>query len=324
VPKSDKDAQRGFQEDVRIRPVLQDKGERIPGFKGYDDFGGRRVGNRGDRFVINIGGRLVIRSDDDRRLARNTEVRYERLPNNLIREVIIQRNGDRIVTVRNRWGEIVRRSRIIGDNREVVIFYSPDLARGRDRLFLRDPGDSLPPMRLTIPLNDYIIDVSGGGRRNYEQFLDEPPVEQVERVYSVGEVKNSARLRDKMRRIDLDTITFDTGSSDIADSQVDSLQSVGQAIKAIIDKDPGETFLIEGHTDAVGTDESNLVLSDSRAESVASVLSQAFDIPAENLVTQGYGERYLKVDSDGPERANRRVTIRRITPLVRPLASSEQ
>jgi outer membrane protein OmpA-like peptidoglycan-associated protein len=96
------------------------------------------------------------------------------------------------------------------------------------------------------------------------------------------------------------------------------LRGVGQAIADILDRDPGETFLIEGHTDAVGSDESNLVLSDERAESVANVLSELFDIPAENLTTQGYGERYLKIDADGPIRENRRVTIRRISPLVRP------
>ena len=43
-------------------------------------------------------------------------------------------------------------------------------------------------------------------------------------------------------------------------------------------------------------------------------------IPPENLATQGYGERYLKVNTDGPNQENRRVTIRRVTPLVRPVA----
>jgi outer membrane protein OmpA-like peptidoglycan-associated protein len=33
-------------------------------------------------------------------------------------------------------------------------------------------------------------------------------------------------------------------------------------------------------------------------------------------VTQGYGEQYLKVPTEEPERENRRVTVRRITPLV--------
>jgi len=39
-------------------------------------------------------------------------------------------------------------------------------------------------------------------------------------------------------------------------------------------------------------------------------------VPAENLTTQGYGSQYMKIPSPGPERANRRVTVRRITPLL--------
>jgi len=78
----------------------------------------------------------------------------------------------------------------------------------------------------------------------------------------------------------------------------------------------GEVFLIEGHTDAVGSDIDNLSLSDRRAESVALVLSQQFGVPPENLTTQGYGAHYLKIPTPAPERANRRVTVRRITPLL--------
>jgi outer membrane protein OmpA-like peptidoglycan-associated protein len=74
--------------------------------------------------------------------------------------------------------------------------------------------------------------------------------------------------------------------------------------------------MVEGHTDAVGNDVDNLSLSDRRAEAVAVALTEQFQVPAENLVTQGYGEQYLKVPSPGPERANRRVAMRRITPLI--------
>ena len=47
-----------------------------------------------------------------------------------------------------------------------------------------------------------------------------------------------------------------------------------------------------------------------------SVLDTGCGIPPENLTTQGYGEQYLKVPTQGPERLNRRVTVRRITPLL--------
>jgi outer membrane protein OmpA-like peptidoglycan-associated protein len=46
------------------------------------------------------------------------------------------------------------------------------------------------------------------------------------------------------------------------------------------------------------------------------MLTNQFGVPAENLTTQGYGKQFLKIPTDGPERANRRVAVRRITPLL--------
>jgi OmpA-OmpF porin, OOP family len=57
-------------------------------------------------------------------------------------------------------------------------------------------------------------------------------------------------------------------------------------------------------------------LSDRRAESVAVILTQQFQIGPENLVTQGYGEQHLKIPTDGPSRENRRVAVRNITRLM--------
>jgi outer membrane protein OmpA-like peptidoglycan-associated protein len=49
---------------------------------------------------------------------------------------------------------------------------------------------------------------------------------------------------------------------------------------------------------------------------VALALTEYFGVPAENLVVQGYGERFLKVPVATDEPANRRVAARRITWLV--------
>jgi len=49
---------------------------------------------------------------------------------------------------------------------------------------------------------------------------------------------------------------------------------------------------------------------------VAEVLSETFGVPPENLVTQGYGEQFLKIPTQGPEPLNRRVDVRRITALM--------
>ena len=85
----------------------------------------------------------------------------------------------------------------------------------------------------------------------------------------------------------------------------------------MLSANPLEVFLIEGHTDAVGDAASNLALSDRRAESVALALTESFEIPPENLVVQGYGARFLKVETEAAEQANRRATVRRITPLLK-------
>ena len=257
----------------------------------------------------------MIRDRDD--------VYYEELPRGRVREIVTRPNGVKIITVRNRYGDIVRRSRIEPDNREVILVYVEDRYY-EDLEEWRDPGLDLPPMRLTIPREQYILESDYvDDEEDYYDFLEQPPVERVERTYSLNEVKRSARIRDKVRRIDLDTITFATGSAEVPMSQASTLRSVADAMLKVLKRDPGETFLIEGHTDAVGSDESNLVLSDQRAESVANLLTDVYGIPPENLSTQGYGERYLKVRTEGAEQQNRRVTIRRVTSLVRPATAQQ-
>jgi outer membrane protein OmpA-like peptidoglycan-associated protein len=201
-----------------------------------------------------------------------------------------------------------------------VLFYANANSDGSRQAFI-DPGRRLPPLRLSISIDEYILNSADAEPAVYLDFLMEPPVEQVERLYTVEEVRRSARVRDKVRRIDLDSLTFEFGKATIAEDQVQRLSDVAGAMSKILENNPAETFLIEGHTDAVGRDEANLLLSDRRAETIAVALSDVFGIPPENLVTQGYGERYLKVRTEAPERLNRRVTIRRITPLVTPVAS---
>jgi outer membrane protein OmpA-like peptidoglycan-associated protein len=119
-----------------------------------------------------------------------------------------------------------------------------------------------------------------------------------------------------MPRIDLDTVTFDTGSWELNPDQIDRLAVMAGDLNRVIERNPSEVFLIEGFTDAVGSDVDNLSLSDRRAETVAIILTQQFGVSPENLSTQGYGDQYLKIPTAGPERANRRVSVQRITPLL--------
>ncbi|MBV6651761.1 MAG: OmpA family protein [Hoeflea sp.] len=322
APTSDADAQAKTTASEPAPQSLAEIGERMEERPEREAQTNVSVVNQIDnRTIIQIDNRTIIEHDDGNRLrAGSNEVYYEQLRGGRVREVIQRPNGVKLVTITNRWGDVIQRSKVMPDGREYVLFYAEAKSDGSREAFF-DPGRELPPLRLSIPIGDYILDATSAEPSAFLNFLLEPPVEQVERLYSIEEVRRSARVRDKVRRVDLDSLTFEFGKATIAEDQIQRLADVADAISRILERNPAETFLIEGHTDAVGRDEANLLLSDRRAETIAVALSDVFGIPPENLVTQGYGERYLKVRTEAPERLNRRVTIRRITPLVTPVAS---
>lgn len=286
--------------------------------------GGRRIIREPDRTIIFEAGRPIIRHNEiDRFRYGARDVRTERRGDDHV-TVVVRPNGDRIVTVLDDNGYLIRRSRIRPDGREIIII---DNRRPRPRL---SPGAvavgaalgaaaffvDLPPPRVRIPRERYIVESERADRALIYDTLVAPPIDEIERPYTLDEIRYSAPLRDRMPRIDLDTVTFEFGSWELSPEQIERLAVIADGLNQAIERNPQEVFLIEGHTDAVGSDVDNLSLSDRRAESVALVLTQQFNVPAENLSTQGYGEQHLKVPTDGPEETNRRVAVRRITPLL--------
>jgi outer membrane protein OmpA-like peptidoglycan-associated protein len=240
-------------------------------------------------------------------------VEVRRLGNGLEETIVYRRNGTQVVTVRDEYGRVVQRLRILPDGRRYVLF-SNDPGINYDR-----PEDlivRLPPPEITIPREDYIVEAEEAPPELIYDTFAAPPVQRVERRYTLEQVVNSPDVLNQMRRVDIDSITFETGSWRVDESQVDALDAIADSILQLIEENPDEVFLIEGHTDAVGSDVDNLSLSDRRAEEVAYLLSEYYDVPPENLTTKGYGEAYLKVPTAGPARENRRVTMRRITDLI--------
>jgi outer membrane protein OmpA-like peptidoglycan-associated protein len=222
-------------------------------------------------------------------------------------------DGTRIITVVDNDGRLIRRTRRTREGREIVIIDNRFAPRSGGRV---DYFVELPPPVIRIPRERYIVESDQASREDIYAALIAPPVDRIERRYTLDEVRYSPALRDRMPRVDLDTITFDSGSWELGPDQIDQLAVIAEGINQAIANNPSEVFLIEGHTDATGPEEDNLSLSDRRAETVAMALTEQFQVPAENLTTQGYGEQQLKVPTDGPERKNRRVTARRITPLL--------
>jgi outer membrane protein OmpA-like peptidoglycan-associated protein len=280
-----------------------------------------RVENNGQRTVIEEPGRTIIEENGHAVIRHDENERFRLLGGNIHVEqrggatttVVRRPDNVEIVTFVDPNGRLLRRVRRMPDGREFVLIDNrprPGVVVGVDSIVL------LPPLRLSIPRDEYIVDTEELPPQRIVEVLEAPPLERLERAYTLDEIRYSVALRDRMRRVDLNTINFETGSWQVDEDQAPRLTAIAEAVNAVIRRHPNEMFLIEGHTDAVGSDVDNLSLSDRRAESVAVVLTQNFQVPPENLTTQGYGAHELKVQTMEPSRENRRVTIRRITPLL--------
>jgi OmpA-OmpF porin, OOP family len=284
--------------------------------------GQRQEVQQGGRTVYTEpGGRMIIRDPSGQSFVRHNEVERFRYGARDIRTetirgetrtVVFRPDGSQIITVIGNDGRLLRRSRRDGRGREIIII---------DNSY-RDPRSvggyyvDLPPPMIRIPRDRYIVEAGVASAALIYETMMAPPVDRVERRYSLEEIRYSPSVRQLMPSIDLDTIVFETGSWEIPPDQAAKLQTIADGLNQAIQRNPREVFLIEGHTDKVGSDVDNLSLSDRRAESAATLLTQQFGVPAENLTSQGYGEQYPKEQTDGPSLINRRVTVRRITPLL--------
>lgn len=123
-----------------------------------------------------------------------------------------------------------------------------------------------------------------------------------------------AKVTDAEIRIDLAAdVLFDFDSADIKPEAAPSLQKLASVLEANLTA----KVSIEGHTDAKGTDDYNMRLSERRAASVKQWLLSNAQVDGSNLTTRGWGKSKpvapnTKADgTDDPEgRAkNRRVEI---------------
>ncbi len=149
-----------------------------------------------------------------------------------------------------------------------------------------------------------------------ERALLAPPRRKIARKISVEEIATQPKVRASMTRIEVDTIRFGFNEAFVREEEVDNLDQIASIIERVLKKYPREVFLIEGHTDAVGSDAYNTTLSKARAEAVKKALSTYYIIPSKNLKTVGLGERYLKIPTAEQEQENRRVSISRATAVV--------
>jgi outer membrane protein OmpA-like peptidoglycan-associated protein len=266
------------------------------------------VANSGDRVVTRdpTGGLIVYRDDDAILRQPGSTVRTETFSDGSTRTILDRPDGTQVVTIRDATGRVLRRERVLQDGTRVALI--DDLGAPVAPVDVRTLVEAAPP-----PVE---VSASGLSQQAIQDVLFAQPAYNAGRTFSLRQIREIEAVRALAPAISLDDITFATGSAAIPGTQLSNLVRVGLLMEQAIRQNPREVFLIEGHTDAVGSDAYNLALSDRRAESVALALSQNFGIPPENLVVQGYGERFLKVPTQAAEQANRRATVRRITPLL--------
>ncbi len=117
---------------------------------------------------------------------------------------------------------------------------------------------------------------------------------------------SDSTLITKTEAIELPNVQFYTNSARLLPYSIRSIQELAEYLRS----HPNVNAIIKGYTDDVGDDDANLRLSQSRAESVRSMLI-AFGIEQERVTAIGYGETRPKVRGNTTEaRAlNRRVEV---------------
>ncbi|MEM7643212.1 MAG: OmpA family protein [Pseudomonadota bacterium] len=267
----------------------------------------RVISNSGDRVVVQRDdGDLQVLKDDDALLRQaGSNIRTQSFSDGSTRSIVTREDGSQVITVRDASLRVLRRLLIRPDGSEVVLI---------DDTAVVEPVDvsTLPPATLSArqgqesdPLRDALRRETGLDRR-----------------FSLAQVRNIAEVRALAPAFEVESVTFASASAAITPEQAGNLTDIAREVISAIRENPREVFLIEGHTDAVGDAAYNLALSDRRAESLALALNEYFDVPVENMVVQGYGERFLKVPTLEDERQNRRATVRRITELLQTAAAN--
>lgn len=264
------------------------------------------VANTGDRVVVQdqYGDYYVYKDDDVLLMQPGATVRTETFSDGSTRSFVLRADGTQIVTIRDADGRVQRRVHIGVDGLETTLI---DDTRPVEPVDLR-----------TLPVYDrsYYTYAESTDQTALRAALLAAEQQPIGRTFSLRQIREIREVRDLALEINLEAITFATNSASIPAAQAQRLSQIGNLMAELVAQDPREVFLIEGHTDAIGEPAYNLALSDRRAETVALALAEYFGVPPENMVVQGYGERFLKIPTLDAERLNRRVAVRRITGLL--------
>ncbi len=173
--------------------------------------GGRTVYTEPDRIIIrDPGGQAYVRGNDLYRFRYGArDIRTDTVGGDT-RTVVIRPDGSQIITVVGPDGRLLRRIRRDPGGREIIII---------DNSY-RDPRSvggfyvDAPPPVVNIPYDRYIVDAQEASPDVIYQTMVAPPVQRIDRRYTLDEIRYSPNVRMQMPSIDLNTINFETGIVD--------------------------------------------------------------------------------------------------------------
>ena len=140
--------------------------------------------------------------------------------------------------------------------------------------------------------------------------LQSPPMETPQPPSMGGNIRGFPRPPMSIPVVPIPAIAlkvyFATNSDRISPKYYTELNKLGEALTRL--QSPVE---ISGHTDSIGSDQANQLLSERRAMSVKQYLEQHFSLPAERLIAKGYGKSQPRFsnDTESGRRQNRRIEV---------------
>ena len=129
---------------------------------------------------------------------------------------------------------------------------------------------------------------------------------KVEALADFNQVTNLSSLPDLNIALPLSEIYFEVGQANLLDSSIPMLEEIE---KFLLDN-PKIIIKINGHTDNIGSESTNLELSENRAKAIVNYLKEK-GIDEYRMTSKGYGESKPKYSNDTEEgrKENRRVEI---------------
>ena len=147
--------------------------------------------------------------------------------------------------------------------------------------------------------------LGAGAGLTWGKYLDNQEA-QLREQFAASENVQIQRDQEQLNLTFKADMMFDSGSAAIKPGAKNEIERTAK----VLTQYPETIIIVRGHTDSVGSEESNQRLSEKRAESVKNILSSQ-GVSAERILTIGYGEME-PVANNGTaagRQANRRVEI---------------